>query len=98
MKKKRAKENNWSLYVLLVAVLIILGWTLYTFFKPQKASSLPDTQNFDACGDLNDLSNIQHLSHHPSQYADCIKKVSPDKFKQATEFDKNAFMQQNGIS
>ncbi len=95
MKKKK---NDWSLYTLLAVVILILGWTLYTFFKPSKTSyPMPNVQS-DACGDLNDLSNIQHLSHHPGQYAGCIKKVSPDKFKQATGFDKNAFMQQNGIS
>ncbi len=49
------------------------------------------------CGDLTDPANVQHLSHHPDQYADCIKQVSPDIFKQATGTDKNVFMQQNGI-
>lgn len=49
------------------------------------------------CGDLNEVGNVQHLSHHPSQYADCLKQVSPAVFKQATGTDKEAFMQQNGI-
>ncbi|MBS3051931.1 MAG: hypothetical protein J4428_00980 [Candidatus Aenigmarchaeota archaeon] len=96
MKKKK---DDKSLYMLLGIVILILGWTLYTFFKPAKTNySMPNVQNIDVCGDLNDLSNIQHLSHHPSQYGDCIKNVSPDKFKQATGFDKNTFMQQNGIN
>lgn len=53
--------------------------------------------NGTGCGDLTDPGNVQHLSHHPSQYADCIKQVSPEVFKQATGTDKNTFMQQNGI-
>jgi len=37
-------------------------------------------------GDLNDVSFVQHLSHHPEQYADCLKKVDPDFLKEATGF------------
>ncbi|MBI5225284.1 hypothetical protein HY989_05430 [Candidatus Micrarchaeota archaeon] len=36
------------------------------------------------CGDLKDAGNVQHLSHHPSKYADCLKKVDLAFLKQAT--------------
>ncbi|MEK6954396.1 MAG: hypothetical protein AABX01_05280 [Candidatus Micrarchaeota archaeon] len=36
------------------------------------------------CGNLKDAANVQHLSHHPSQYAECLGKVDPAFLKQAT--------------
>ena len=41
-------------------------------------------QTGDECGDITDESNVQHLGHHPSQYADCLKKVDPAFLKKAT--------------
>ncbi len=38
----------------------------------------------DECGDLKSTSNVQHLSHHPAMYAECLKKVEPAVLKQAT--------------
>ncbi len=39
------------------------------------------------CGDLEDPSNIQHLSHHPSRYQECLRQIDPVKFKEATGDD-----------
>ncbi len=36
------------------------------------------------CGDLRDAANVQHLSHHPGQYADCLRQVDPAFLQQAT--------------
>jgi hypothetical protein len=38
----------------------------------------------DVCGDLTSNANIQHLSHHPDRYTDCLTKVDPALLKQAT--------------
>lgn len=44
------------------------------------------------CGDLNDVKNVQHLSHHPDKYAGCIAKVDDAFFRQAVGQDKSAFI------
>lgn len=36
------------------------------------------------CGNLRDTANVQHLSHHPGQYADCLKQVDPSFLQKAT--------------
>ena len=48
------------------------------FFEQQAASS------GSQCGNLQDVANVQHLSHHPGQYADCLKKVDPAFLQKAT--------------
>lgn len=48
-------------------------------YYQQKAAALGDE-----CGDLKDDANVQHLSHHPDRYADCLKKVEPAVLQKAT--------------
>src|SRR3989344_4871378 len=36
------------------------------------------------CGSLTDTANVQHLSHHPGQYEQCLRQVDPNFLKQAT--------------
>ena len=36
------------------------------------------------CGSLTDAANVQHLSHHPGQYEQCLRQVDPNFLKQAT--------------
>ncbi|MEW6035172.1 MAG: hypothetical protein AB1529_01035 [Candidatus Micrarchaeota archaeon] len=43
------------------------------------------------CGDINDPSNLQHLSHHPDRFQECYKYVNPVKFKQAVGQDLSNF-------
>ncbi|GEM_PF-1930361 len=50
------------------------------------------------CGDLNDPQNLQHLSHHPSQFQACYKVVDPAKFKAAVGKDVSEFIAQGGSS
>ena len=49
------------------------------------------------CGDMKDLGNVQHLSHHPDRFADCIKQVDPQVFEQAVGQTKEEYMGANGI-
>ncbi len=50
------------------------------------SASAVQTQALDnsQCGDLNDDANVQHLGHHPGQYAACLKQVDPAVLKKAT--------------
>lgn len=48
------------------------------YFQQQAASAGSE------CGDLQDAANVQHLSHHPSQYSECLKKVDAAFLMQAT--------------
>ncbi len=43
------------------------------------------------CGDINDPSNLQHLSHHPDRFQECYKYVDPVKFRQAVGQDLSNF-------
>ncbi|PIN98793.1 MAG: hypothetical protein COT90_02730 [Candidatus Diapherotrites archaeon CG10_big_fil_rev_8_21_14_0_10_31_34] len=36
------------------------------------------------CGDLEDKENIQHLSHHPGMYMECLEQVDSEKLMEAT--------------
>ncbi|MBI4361332.1 hypothetical protein HY572_06195 [Candidatus Micrarchaeota archaeon] len=57
---------------------VLAGGQNFQFYQ-QKAAALGNE-----CGDLNDESNVQHLSHHPDRYADCLKQVEPGALQKAT--------------
>ena len=46
------------------------------------------------CGDINDVKNLQHLSHHPDQFQECYKFVDAGKFQQAVGQPLSDFMGQ----
>lgn len=97
---KKISKENMLLYGIVAAAVAILVWAVASAIGTGVGSAnfnYYQQQNAGGCGDLTDLGNVQHLSHHPSLYGDCIKQVSPEVFKQATGTDKNTFMQQNGI-
>lgn len=97
---RKISKENILLYGIVAAAVAILAWAVLNIFGTGVGSAnynYYQQQTAGGCGDLNDLRNVQHLSHHPSQYADCIKQVSPEMFKQAVGTDKDAFMRQNGI-
>lgn len=89
MKKKKQNNEKIFLYGLIALAATVLLWSIINM----PAAS----QSCTGCGDLSDISNIQHLSHHPQQYAECINLVSDEKFKEAVGTGKSEFMQQNGI-
>ncbi|MFZ3077379.1 MAG: hypothetical protein WA139_02900 [Candidatus Aenigmatarchaeota archaeon] len=98
---KKISKENMLLYVIAAAAVAILAWAVLSILGTGVGSAnynYYQQANAGGCGDLNDVANVQHLSHHPSQYADCIRQVSPEMFKQAVGTDKSAFMQQNGIT
>lgn len=95
-------EEKTITYIALVGAFAVLGWVLYGAFSSPAAPSsglaaLPNQAIPSECGDITDNANVQHLSHHPSQFGECIKLVDPAKFKEAVGTDKSAYMSQNGI-
>ena len=76
----------------------MLGWVFYGFVSPPQPAqyqangagathatfSQSGSGVDDECGDITDASNVQHLGHHPDQFANCLKKVNPQLLKQAT--------------
>ncbi len=92
------KIENVAIYGVVAFAIAVMMFSVYSVISPK-----PQTQQYvqnspaDACGDLNDISNVQHLSHHPEQYKDCINKVDPSVFKQAVGEDLNTFMSRNNI-
>ncbi len=97
MKNKNNMENI-AIYGVLAIAIAVLIYSAFSIINPAKPIPNQQYQSpVDACGDLSDIANIQHLSHHPEQYKDCIKKVDPSLFKQAVGEDLNSFMSRNNI-
>ena len=90
-------------YAVLVLALAVLGWVAYGALGPKpvaQQSVLAAYQGIDAssaCGDLNDTANIQHLSHHPDRFAECVKQIDPAKFKEAVGIEKSEWLKQYNI-
>jgi|SRR3989338_3449357 len=92
------KNEMYILYGIGIIAVLMLGWAFIGFVSPSQPSAenaqFQQASTFSAsggasssdseCGDLNDISNVQHLGHHPDQFADCLKKVNPQVLKQAT--------------
>jgi|SRR3989344_3552043 len=98
-------KNEYILYVVIVFGVAVLAWSVtsmlninavgsekYNYYKAQAQ------QAGNECGDMKDLSNVQHLSHHPEQFADCLKQVDPQIFEQAVEQKKEDYMKEKGIN
>jgi hypothetical protein len=99
-------DEKMETYAVLVLALVVLGWVAYGALGPKpiapavQPSTLAAYQGIDAsseCGDLNDIANIQHLSHHPDRFADCIKQVDDAKFKEAVGIEKSEWFKQYNI-
>ncbi len=58
----------------------------YQYYQQQAAGAGSE------CGDLNDVANLQHLSHHPDRFQECYKVVDPVAFKQAVGRDVSEFI------
>ena len=95
-----------AMYAVLAVALAVLGWSIYTMVNPvgvqKNDQNFQYYQNLNAqtgseCGDMTDLSNVQHLSHHPDRFADCIKQVDPEIFEKAVSQSKESYMAANGI-
>ena len=78
-----------------VAFLLAVGVLFFTQ-QPQQQSPLSTLAG--ECGNLTDISNVQHLSHHPQQYKDCYRRIDPQVFEQATGMRLEDFLKRNGIA
>lgn len=88
------KKTTNTIYLVAGIGIALLAFGVLFFLQNQdSAKAVPDE-----CGDLTDPGNVQHLSHHPQQYSDCIKRVDPRIFLQATGTALNDFMKANNIS
>ncbi len=93
-KKKSARSTGFYLAMGIAVAAIAVVAALLLQKNPYQ-----DLPNYgtNECGDLNDAANVQHLSHHPQQYGDCLKNVNPAKFFEAVGMERNDFLRQNGI-
>jgi hypothetical protein len=96
--EKTFLKNNAGIYVILFAGFLLLAWSAVSVLKtnPSDNDSLkysPENHAYyeakalesgSECGDLTDEKNVQHLSHHPSRYADCLKQVDPALLQKAS--------------
>ncbi len=95
-------DNKIIIYSAVIVAVAVLAWSVTTTINGKASAKYnQETYNYyqnlqqqssDGCGDLTDIKNIQHLSHHPDQYAECIKKVDPQKFKEAVGQDRDEFL------
>lgn len=89
-------------YAGILVAVFVLSWAIISLLNPSAASkpkySVTAAQNADnGCGDMADLSNVQHLSHHPDQFGNCIRQVDSKVFEQATGQKKEDYMKANNI-
>ena len=96
-------ENVWMVG-LLVAALAVALWVGYSAFAAPAPAVVENTEtnrvyfeqqaaaSSNECGDLNDPQNIQHLSHHPDRYQDCLRQVDPAKFREAVGDDLSNYL------
>jgi len=91
------KNDELILYGALGGGVLLLVFSLFGtswFGQPAQsgqAYSLSTAQIPSECGDINDVENLQHLSHHPDQFQECYKYVDPQKFKAAVGKDLSYF-------
>ncbi len=99
-------DEKLTTYAVLILALAVLGWVAYGAFGPKpaasavQASALAASQGIidsSSCGDLNDTANVQHLSHHPDRFADCVKQVDAAKFREAVGMEKSEWFKQYNI-
>ena len=95
MKKKKNNRFYIALGMVIITSVIEALFLLQQNKNPYQ--SLPNYAT-NECGDMQDLSNIQDLSHHPQQYKDCIRSVEPQKFFEATGQSLDDFAKRNGIA
>lgn len=89
MKKK---HNKKFYYYIGIATLAFIATLFVLYSSMPKSTALPNN-----CGDLSNSANIQHLSHHPSIYGECIKLVDAQKFYAAVGVSKEEYMTRNGM-
>ncbi|MBI4163386.1 MAG: hypothetical protein HY512_00870 [Candidatus Aenigmarchaeota archaeon] len=91
------------IYAVVIFAVAVLAWSITTMSNGAKTNpqyqyyNNLQQQSADGCGDLTETGNIQHLSHHPDQYSECIKKVDPQKFKEAVGGDRDNFLKSKGL-
>ncbi len=95
--KKTFLKNNAGIYVILFAGFLVLAWSAVSILKTNSQDNAleysPQNQAYyeakalesgSECGNLADEKNVQHLSHHPARYADCLKQVKPTLLQKAS--------------
>lgn len=93
-------DENVLFGALLVLAGALLAFSFLSLIAPPAAAqaqavgkaSLAQGPAPAECGDINDLSNIQHLSHHPDRFQECYRYVDPAKFKAATGEDISSYL------
>ncbi|HIH19909.1 TPA: hypothetical protein HA244_01435 [Candidatus Micrarchaeota archaeon] len=94
------KNEYFTYGLLFMAVLVLAWTVFSVFSKPKldldaqgKVLETASNEQYfqqqaaqvgNECGNLKDEATVQHLSHHPSQYAQCLRQVDPAFLKQAT--------------
>ena len=98
-------KNEYILYGAVIFGVVVLAWSITSLFQSNAVGSAKYNyyqsqaqQAGSECGDMKDLSNVQHLSHHSEQFADCLKQVDPQIFEQAVGQKKEDYMKEKGIN
>jgi len=74
--------NNLILYGAIIIAIIVLAFSVYTMthsypyteqnYQQAKAAEIPGNKCATPSG-YTDIQWKQHMSHHPDQYAECLK-------------------------
>ena len=70
-------KNNILLYIVLVLVVIGVTYSVYSVFKTANYNKFVQSENQeDICktpAGYTDQQWIEHMSHHPDLYSECLK-------------------------
>ena len=97
-------KNEYLLYGVIIFGIAILVWSLTSMMQTNAVGGAKynyyqnqNLQTGSECGDMTDSANVQHLSHHPDRFGNCIKQVDPQIFEQAVGQSKEEYMKEKGI-
>lgn len=87
--------DEWKEYVMIAFAVGVVVFSLAAFTASPALAPRAGTTVYkqpvslqqpvaSSCGDLTSAVYVQHLSHHPGIYADCLKQVDPAFLKQVT--------------
>ena len=97
-------KNEYILCAVIIFGIAIFVWSLTSMMQTNSVGGSKfnyyqnqNLQTGSECGDMTDPANVQHLSHHPDRFGDCIKNVDPQIFEQSVGQKKEDYIKANGI-
>lgn len=101
LKERVVDKGNLMIYFAIAVGILLLMFTIYSSVQasagaPENIAAQPNLPPVE-CGDIKDISNVQHLSHHPDKFGGCIELVDAAIFENAVGQKKEDYIKSNGL-